>query len=113
MNSQTMHEPTNAEIELKHRCPNCGQLMPAVRFGVRLSARKATIIDIIKGNPGISGPELAVRLGCSPATLKQHVWQINNELEESDMRIGGRYGHGRYRLRGHPAFGYRITKVTV
>lgn len=104
-----IRETSNAEIDLKFRCQHCGQLMPAVRYGARMSPRKATIIDIIKANPGITARHLGIRLNCHATTIKVHIWQINNILVETDKRIEGRFDHG-HRIRGRPTYGYRIIK---
>lgn len=76
--------------------------MPAIRYGVRLSPRQAIIIDMVIIHPGIKGPEIAVRLGCTNATVKQHIWQINNCLEESESNR---------RVRGTITGGYRVIEV--
>lgn len=94
--------PLSPEIEFKHRCPNCGQIVPTIRYGVRFSLRRGIIIDMVINHPGIKGPEIATRLGCTDATIKQHIWQINNCLEESESNR---------RIRGTIVGGYRVIEV--
>jgi hypothetical protein len=77
-------------------CPECGQPIAEHRLGVRLTPLKARIFDAIRryGEERIKCAELG-----NPRTVKAHVSQINDLLEETDWRIDGRRGRdGGYRL---------------
>ena len=87
--------------ELKERlqlCSHCGQPMPPIRLGVKLTPLKSRILDavILKGGDGIVAIDLAEKMGMTPETLKVHVAQINEKLFDAGHRIYGR--GGRYRL---------------
>lgn len=86
---------------MKGRCGQCGQPLPEIRLGVRLTPLKARIFDIIKraGDAGIDrhdlfnivfGDDDAHQRRHSFATLKSHLWQINEQLEGTNFRIAGR-----------------------
>jgi hypothetical protein len=74
-------------------CPHCHQTITAMRLGVRLTPRKAAIVDAIKaaGDIGISSEELKYVLWDRDTvcvdTVKAHIWQINEVLEETDWII--------------------------
>ena len=77
------------------------------RFGVHLPVLKAIIIDAITqaGDLGISVDELIYRVwrdagGVAPQTVTTHVWQINNLLAGTRIRIDrrGDAEHARYFL---------------
>lgn len=84
-------------------CKHCGQPLPTIRLGVRLTPLKARIFDLIRraGPDGIAGEDLfALTLAARRAqrsTLKAHVWQINDAIEGTGYRIHGRAD--RYRLK--------------
>ncbi len=85
-------------------CPHCGQALPETRLGVRLTPLKARIFDIITraGPDGISASDLfdiVCTEGQSRETLKSHVWQINDLIEDEGYRIKGRDSY------------YALTKV--
>jgi hypothetical protein len=76
-------------------CPLCHQTLGTLRFGVRLPALKAAIVDQIKaaGDLGISTADLINsdlyrdRRAVGPATIKAHVEQINELLLATDWHI--------------------------
>jgi hypothetical protein len=75
------------------RCPLCGA---AFAGGVRMPARKAAIFHCIKaaGDVGVSSAEILNEIyidGRMPqlSSIKAHVFQINDLLEETDLRIAG------------------------
>jgi hypothetical protein len=76
-------------------CPCCGQPMPEVRLGVKLTPLKARIFDIVKraGNDGILADELFKMVyeerKRSRHSLKAHVWQINDVIADEGWRIVG------------------------
>jgi DNA-binding response OmpR family regulator len=85
-------------------CKACGQPLPDIRAGVRLTPLKARIFDAIKraGPDGISADDLfalvysARERRASRRTLKAHVWQINDQLADAGQyRIVGVRGNGR------------------
>jgi hypothetical protein len=84
------------------RCDSCGQALPEIRLGVRLTAFKARLFDLVRrsGINGIHSDDLYSLLypdgGGSRHTLKAHVWQINELIADEGCRIEG---HGSfYRL---------------
>src|SRR5262245_12764897 len=78
------------------RCHYCGQALPELRLGVRLTALKARLFDLVQrsGIDGISSDDLCSLLypdgGGSHQTLKAHVWQINEMIADEGYRIDGR-----------------------
>lgn len=78
-------------------CPCCKRPLPEMRLGVRISPLKARIFDAVKraGTTRISGADLIAALGLdmTPRTLKVHVNQINNAIEDTGKRISGRGGY--------------------
>ena len=84
------------------RCPHCHQSITTERCGIRLPLLKAGIFDVIKqaGDFGITTEELAHeiyrdrRRRPSKYTVKAHIWQINERLEETPwiIRSEGDYG---------------------
>ena len=80
-------------------CPYCNQPLPEMRLGVRLTPFKARLFDVVAraGSDGIMGEDLynlVCTEGQSRDTLKVHIWQINDILEDEGYRIrGGRYGY--------------------
>jgi hypothetical protein len=75
-------------------CPHCHQPYAAERLGVRVTPLKARIIDAIKaaGDVGISSEVLHLQLyfdrnPASVRTIKAHVWQINDQLEQTHWVI--------------------------
>jgi hypothetical protein len=87
-------------------CPHCGQQLPTVRCGVRLSPLKARLLDAIRraGPDGISSADLIneLHLPFKRKTLAAHAWQINELLELTEYRIRGRGGYRLVRLEGAP-----------
>jgi len=102
-------------------CPTCHRPMPPeTRAGVRLTPLKARIFDVVRraGVDGISGADInAIIFGgrASLDTVKAHVWQINDLLEETGIAIRGdggsfrivermmpRHLHTRSKIRAHP-----------
>jgi DNA-binding response OmpR family regulator len=86
-------------------CNACGQPLPLLRYGVRLTPLKARIFDAIEraGPGGIDADDL-FRLVYSDRdrkagrrTLKAHIWQINDLLEDAGACrvINGVRGQGR------------------
>ena len=78
------------------RCDRCGQALPEMRLGVRLTPFKARLFDLVKGGGinGIHSDDLYSLLypegGGSRHTLKAHVWQINELIADEGYRIEGR-----------------------
>jgi hypothetical protein len=75
-------------------CPHCHQPIAHERLGVVLTPLKAAIVDRIKwaGDLGRSSESLMRELyldrrPVSAATLKAHVWQINELLAGTDWVI--------------------------
>jgi hypothetical protein len=79
-------------------CPHCGREMPEMRLGVRLTPLKARIFDLIKrgGRDGIDRRDLFDIAFDNPdrkrsyRTLKAHIHQINELIEDEGFRITGR-----------------------
>jgi hypothetical protein len=76
-------------------CPLCHQPLGTLRFGVRLPAFKAALIDAIKrtGDIGISSAELIAgelyrdRKPVQLTTIKSHICQLNDLLTDTDWRV--------------------------
>jgi tyrosine-protein phosphatase YwqE len=75
-------------------CPHCGQPIAEVRDGVRLPPLKAAIYDAIKraGDEGVSSLAIVStvyqgRREPHTSSIKSHITQINDALEETDMQI--------------------------
>ena len=75
-------------------CPFCHQTISVERFGARLPAFKAEILDRIRssGDVGITTTELIAdcyrdRRPVRPTTVKAHVSQINDLLAATSWRI--------------------------
>lgn len=82
-------------------CQKCGQSLPDVRLGSKLTPLKAMIFDIIKhaGNNGIEWGDLFEMVWKDQPThrrkaLKAHIWQINDLIEDSGWKIVGRQYYG-------------------
>jgi hypothetical protein len=83
--------------------PNCGQPLPEMSAGVRLNPIKARIFDAVKisGNEGVPTSALIDQTynghGIKPRrphSIKSHIHQINELLDDTGMRIvssKGRY----------------------
>jgi DNA-binding winged helix-turn-helix (wHTH) protein len=77
-------------------CPYCGREMPEVRLGVRMTRLKARIFDLVRrgGRDGIDREDLFDIVfsgtGRRRATLKSHLYQINELIEDTGYRITGR-----------------------
>jgi hypothetical protein len=78
------------------RCDHCGQSLPEIRLGVRLTPFKARLFDLVRrsGIDGIHSDDLYSLLypegGGSRHTLKAHIWQINELIADEGYRIEGR-----------------------
>jgi hypothetical protein len=87
---------------MKHCCSRCGQVLPEVRFGVRLPPLKARLFDLVEraGAYGIATDNLYSALypdaSHRMSAVKVHVAQINTKLAGTGVRISGAGGH--YRL---------------
>jgi hypothetical protein len=83
-------------------CPTCHRPMPPeTRAGVRLTPLKARIFDVIRraGVDGISAVDINAIVfdrRASLDTVKAHVWQINELLDETGIAIRG--GGGSFRI---------------
>jgi hypothetical protein len=78
-------------------CRECGQELPETRLGARLSPLKTHIFDVVKraAATGVTSEELfaivfADRGDITINTLKSHIWQINDALEDAGFRIVSR-----------------------
>jgi hypothetical protein len=92
-------------MPMTRRCPHCQQVLPEIRLGVRLPPLKARIFDLIMrgGEDGITARDV-LDIAYSETdsvppnldTLKSHVHQINEAIEDTGYRIvGGRGGNHR------------------
>ena len=76
-------------------CPYCNQPLPEIRLGVRLTPLKARIFDLIQrgGRDGIDRGDLFDIVfggtGQCRATLKAHIHQINELIEDTGYQIIG------------------------
>ena len=75
-------------------CECCGQPLPEIRHGVKLSPLKARIFDIVDraGPDGVHSDELHAMVfekWQTKATLKTHIWQINEMIFDEGYRIKG------------------------
>lgn len=73
-------------------CPYCGQPSLYERVGVRLTPVKAHLFDLIEagGKEGINSIVLHFKVFGERATrqtMRGHIFQINEILEETDWRI--------------------------
>ena len=88
-------------------CPTCHQTIGAMRLGVRLTL-KAAIVDKIRaaGDIGASSEELLFDLwlpgAIAQSTIKAHMWQINELLEETGYVIRSDCGRWILARRGRP-----------
>ena len=97
-------------------CHHCGQPLPEIRLGVRLTSFKARIYDIVMraGVDGISSRDLFDMIypdggDFSRETLKAHIWQINDRIRDEGYAIKGLDGY--YRLtKTAPAAVYHTKK---
>jgi DNA-binding winged helix-turn-helix (wHTH) protein len=77
-------------------CHYCGQPLPEIRLGVRLTDVKARIFDLVQrgGRDGIDRGDLFEIVfgdsGVARSNLKSHISQINDLLEDAGYRIVGR-----------------------
>ena len=94
----------DVRVQALMECPTCHQPLPEVRFGVRLTRLKAMIFDVIKSRSSYSVTQQELQ-GIfelsSLATVRSHIFQINEMLEHTGWRIKGGSKH-------HP--GYRLVK---
>jgi hypothetical protein len=89
-------------MPLARVCPYCRQSIRVERCGVPLPLLKAGIFDAIKqaGDVGVTSAEIVAgplyreRRRASHDTIKAHIWQINELLEETNwvIRSEGNYG---------------------
>jgi len=98
-----VHRGRLADAAPDRRCPYCSQVLPEFRLGVRLTAGKARLYDLIvrAGELGIATADLTEITGLSARCIRSHVWQINDELEGTGYRIRSRQ------------WGYRLVNVGV
>lgn len=83
------------EVYGSDRCPNCGRLMAGTfRFGIRVGAAKAAIVDLIEGAgpEGISANKLHAALtkmgrNMVRQTLRSHIYQLRIALEVADIDV--------------------------
>lgn len=98
--------------ERKSVCLHCGQPLPFMRLGVRLNPIKARIFDAVKrgGRDGIEASALFETIyagrNVQRSTLKSQIWQLNDVLADTGVRIRGerggnqRFAVNRYRMIG-------------
>jgi hypothetical protein len=94
----------------RHRtCTCCGQTLPEIRLGVRLTPLKARLFDLVQrsGHDGIDrrdlfdivfGDDDAHSRKHSFSTLKAHIFQLNESIADTGYRIEG---HSVARLVNH------------
>jgi hypothetical protein len=90
-------------------CPLCHQHYAVERLGVRLPPLKAGIFDAIKqaGDVGVTSAEIVAgslyreRRHASHDTIKAHIWQINELLEETNWIIQSESDYGTSERRWH------------
>lgn len=70
-------------------CPECRQPLGDTVHGVRLPAFKAKLFRYIERHPGQMGTELAQTFDKKPVTIQVHVYQINELMMNTDIRITG------------------------
>lgn len=88
-------DPCKAGADGMKTCPACGQVVPEQRAGVRLTPVKVRIFDAVKraGIGGISSRDLVQvvyeddRHPRNIATIRAHIWQLNELLAGTDVRI--------------------------
>jgi hypothetical protein len=88
-------KPGDTPINRTAKCPHCGQTMPAIRSGVKLTPVPALIYDRVRlvGAEGISGRELrnylldiTGRENVSRA-LNTRVHQLNKMIDAAGLKI--------------------------
>lgn len=77
-----------------HFCPECHQPMAEVVAGVRLTALKARLFRYIETHPHQSSAEIAAHFygrarGDPALTVRSHIYQINDALMNTPLRIRG------------------------
>ena len=85
-------------------CPTCGQPLRVCLLGIWLPRVKSEIVDSLKraGDVGLSTHELKVmhygERKISPVTIRTHIQQINDMLEETNycIRNDGGTRHARW-----------------
>src|SRR5262245_4464219 len=92
------------DVMQERMCECCGQALPIERLGVRMTALKAHLFDVIQraGPDGIQTADLfwivfGERKATSRKTLYAHVHQLNEALADQGWCING--GGGFFRLR--------------
>ncbi|MBO4228159.1 hypothetical protein [Bradyrhizobium neotropicale] len=79
---------------MSNLCSCCGQPLPEMREGIRLTPLKAHIFDVIKraGADGVMIEDINAICFAGRTTasnVRNHVVQINDALLETDFRISG------------------------
>lgn len=75
-------------------CPECHQPMTNVVDGVRLPKFKATLLDYIESHPGQSGNEIGQHFGRGQKCIQSHIYQLNDALMNTGLRVQGGYTTG-------------------
>jgi hypothetical protein len=75
-------------------CPHCHRPMSEVIHGVPLPIFKAELFRFIETHPGQSGRDLARHF--EKRSVKAHIWQINDALMNTNIRICGGQFTGYY-----------------
>lgn len=77
-------------------CPECHQPLPhwEVVAGVRLTQFKVRLLQFIKTHPGYTSAELGKHfygnaMGNPGAAIRSHIYQINDALDATGLRIRG------------------------
>ena len=83
-------------------CQECHQPLSETVYGVRMPAFKARLFRYIESHPGMSGLELAVRFEKHKASIWSHIWQINDALMNTGIKI-----------QGSVLAGYHVRKVRL
>jgi hypothetical protein len=73
----------------ERNCHYCGQKLPEVRLGVKLSPLKARIVDFVMraGDDGILVADLCAFMKLEHRCLRSHVHQINEAIIDSGYRF--------------------------
>ena len=88
---------------MKKVCACCGQPLPEVRGGIRLSPLKAQIFNIIR-RAGVDGVTIeTINALCfegrsTAVNVRTHVVQINDAFAGSELQIFGGNPRGYYRI---------------
>jgi hypothetical protein len=70
-------------------CPNCGAPIRPKRLGVKMTPLKVRIFDAVRrsGDIGIATTELAGMLELQTITVRAHIWQINDVIDDTGYKI--------------------------